>query len=141
MARFNRSDLREQILNLLEQTDSHPTAAWVHDQLREEFPKVAIGTVYRNLNILVSEGQIKNIRFDDATDHFDANTSRHYHFICEECGAIRDLEVPYDETLELKVSSQTGFEVHTHRLDFYGVCEQCRNNKADTREREYKSIH
>jgi len=138
VARLNKSDLREKILHLLEHTGSHPTAAWVHDRLREEFPKVAIGTVYRNLNILVSEGKLKNVRFDDATDHFDANTSKHYHFICERCGAIRDLEIPFDDSLEHKVSSQTGFEVHNHRLDFYGLCEHCRKLRTATKEQEYQ---
>ena len=137
MARLNKSDLREKILHLLEHTGSHPTAAWVHDRLRQEYPKVAIGTVYRNLNILVSEGKLKNVRFDDATDHFDANTSKHYHFICKSCGAIRDLDIPFDETLEHKVSSQTGFEVHHHRLDFYGLCEHCRNLSTPTKKQEH----
>jgi len=136
VARLNKSDLREKILHLLEHTGSHPTAAWVHDRLRQEFPKVAIGTVYRNLNILVSEGKLKNVHFDDATDHFDANTSKHYHFICENCGSILDLDIPFDEALERKVSSQTGFEVHDHRLDFYGLCEQCRNLNAEEKEQD-----
>lgn len=138
MARLNKSDLREKILQLLAHTDSHPTAAWVHDRLREEFPKVAIGTVYRNLNILVSEGKLKNVHFDDATDHFDANTSKHYHFICEKCGAIRDLEIPFDETLEHKVARQTGFEVRHHRMDFYGLCEKCSKLSAAIKEQEYQ---
>ncbi len=126
MPRHNRSDLRERIKELLLQTEEHPTAAWVFDRLREEFPRVAIGTVYRNLNILVSNGVVKNIKFDDPTEHYDANTTRHYHFICEKCGAIRDLNLPIDTHMERKVEDQTGFEIRNHRLDFYGICNKCK---------------
>ena len=126
MPRRNRSDLRDRIKDLLLQTEEHPTAGWVFDRLREEFPRVAIGTVYRNLNVLVSEGVVKNIKFDDPTEHYDANTSRHYHFICEKCGAIRDLPLPVDTQMERKVEDQTGFEIRNHRIDFYGLCDTCK---------------
>ena len=126
MPRRNRSDLRDRIKNLLLQTEEHPTAAWVFDRLREEYPRVAIGTVYRNLNVLVSEGVVNNIKFDDPTEHYDANTSRHYHFICEKCGAIRDLPLPVDTRMERKVEDQTGLEIRNHRIDFYGLCDACK---------------
>ncbi len=128
MGRLNRSEMRERILELLQNTETHPTATWVHDKLRREYPRVALGTVYRNLNILVAEGDLKNVSFDEATERFDANLSRHYHFICEKCGAVRDLDIPFDTSLEKKVTVQTGFEVHKHRLDFYGLCEKCRTS-------------
>lgn len=127
MARLNKSDFRDSILELVKSTKAHPTARWVYDNLREEYPSVAIGTVYRNLNILVSEGLIKSIQFDDSTDHFDANTGRHYHFICEKCGAIRDLKIPFDPSLEHLVEEHTEYQIHNHRLDFYGLCEKCKH--------------
>lgn len=131
MPRRNRSDLRDRITELLLHTREHPTAAWVFDRLRDEFPRVAIGTVYRNLNILVDEGVIKNIKFDNPTEHYDANTSKHYHFICESCGAIRDLTIPFDTTLEQKVAEQTDFQIRNHRLDFYGLCEKCKRKNRN----------
>jgi len=75
---------------------------------------------------LVSEGVVNNIKFDDPTEHYDANTSRHYHFICEKCGAIRDLPLPVDTQMERKVEDQTGFEIRNHRIDFYGLCDACK---------------
>lgn len=126
MGRLNRSEVRERILELLQNTETHPTASWVYDELRREYPRVALGTVYRNLKILVEEGAVKNVSFDEATERFDANLSRHYHFICEKCGAVRDLDIPFDQSLEKEVSARTGFEIHNHRLDFYGLCGNCR---------------
>lgn len=128
MARLNKSDFRDRILELVKSTEAHPTASWVYDKLRGEFPSVAQGTVYRNLNILVSENFIKSIQFDDSTDHFDANTGKHYHFICEKCGAIRDLQIPFDPSLEHLVEEHTEYKINNHRLDFYGLCEKCKQS-------------
>ena len=127
MVRLNKSDLRDRILELVRSTKIHPTASWVFDQLKKEYPKVAVGTVYRNLNILVSEGLINNIKFDEPIDRYDANITKHYHFICERCGAIHDLDITFDTTLEKKVMEKTDFQVRHHRFDFYGICKACRN--------------
>ena len=126
MKQLKKSDLREKILSLLKNTSIHPDAAWVYEQLKKDFPRVAVGSVYRNLNILVSEGLVNSINFDEPVDRFDANMAKHYHFICEKCGAIHDLESPPDDRLEKIVMDETGFEVHNHRYDFYGLCSKCR---------------
>jgi Fe2+ or Zn2+ uptake regulation protein len=126
MGRLKKSDLRESILELLKNTETHPTASWVFDHLRKEFPRVAVGTVYRNLNILVSEGLVKSINFDEPIDRYDAKLTKHYHFICERCGTIHDLDIPIDRSLEDLVMKKTGFQVLRHRLDFFGVCPACR---------------
>ena len=127
MARLKKSDLRERILELLQDTDSHPSASWVFDRLRTEFPRVAVGTVYRNLNILTSEGLLQNINFNESVDRYDANLSKHYHFICEKCESIFDLDIPFERSLEELVREKTEFQVLNHRLDFYGVCTACRD--------------
>jgi len=121
-----KSDLRERILELLKSTKTHPTAAWIFDKLRSEFPRVAIGTVYRNLRILVSEGLVKNISFNEPIERYDGNLSEHYHFICEQCGSIQDLDLPLIKGLENRIKKQVGVEVTRHRIDFYGICSACK---------------
>lgn len=131
MAKRKKSDLRERILELLRSTQDHPTAAWVFDKLRSEFPRVAVGTVYRNLNILVSEGYVKSISFNEPIERYDGNLSEHYHFICERCGSIRDLKFPPLKSLENRVKKQEGVEVSHHRIDFYGICADCKRKEKD----------
>jgi Fur family transcriptional regulator, peroxide stress response regulator len=126
MVRLKKSDLREKILQLVKSTEKHPTAAWVFDEVRREFPKAAVGSVYRNLSILVSEGLIKRITFDEPNDRYDHNLTEHYHFICEKCGSIYDLKVPVNKSIEKSVMEQTDFEINHHRIDFYGRCGNCR---------------
>jgi Fur family peroxide stress response transcriptional regulator len=122
---YRRSRQRERILELLRSTGSHPTASWIYDRLKGEFPDLSMGTVYRNLNILIEQDLIKKIDFGSTFDRFDANRFPHYHFICERCGSITDLEVPIDETLNRRVGQDTGFSVTRHRIEFYGLCGKC----------------
>lgn len=129
MSKRKKSDLRERILELLQHTQDHPTAGWVFDKLRTEFPRVAIGTVYRNLNILVSERLVKTISFNEPIERFDGNLSEHYHFICEKCGVIRDLEMPPIKSLQTQVKKWAKVEITHHRIDFYGICPRCNINK------------
>ena len=122
---YKKSRQRERILKLLKSTGSHPAADWVYEKLKAEFPNLSMGTVYRNLNILSEQGLIKKIDFGSTYDRFDANIKPHYHFICEICGAIKDLDLPINYQLEEKVEQNTNMTVHKHRIEFYGICDKC----------------
>jgi len=123
---LKKSIKREKILELVQGTDSHPTATWVYDRLKEEYPDLSLGTVYRNLNILVEQGKIKKIDFGSTFDRFDPVSTPHYHFICEKCGSITDLKMPVNEALNKTVSDATSFTITRHRTEFYGICDRCR---------------
>jgi Fur family peroxide stress response transcriptional regulator len=126
-AKYKRSRQRERILEILQSTETHPTADWVYEQLKEEFPNLSMGTVYRNLNILIEQGLVGKIDFGSTFDRFDANTGPHYHFICERCGAIIDLGLPIDTSLNERVNNQTPYNARKHRIEFFGLCDQCRS--------------
>ena len=122
---YKRSRQRERILALLRSTDTHPTANWLFGRLKKEFPNLSMGTVYRNIGILVHQGLISRIAFGSTFDRLDANTGDHYHFICEKCNAIIDLKLPLVRGLEKQVPASAGFEVHRHAVEFYGLCPRC----------------
>jgi Fur family transcriptional regulator, peroxide stress response regulator len=86
-----------------------------------------MGTVYRNLNILQEQGLVRKIDFTDDLDRFDANNAQHYHFICEKCSSIKDLEIPPDLSLNERVRLSTPFTVNRHRLVFFGICDLCKS--------------
>jgi Fur family transcriptional regulator, peroxide stress response regulator len=123
---YKRSRLRERILEMLKSTGVHPTADWIYDRLKREFPKLSMGTVYRNLNILVEQKVTQKIDFGSTFDRFDGNIAPHYHFVCERCGSITDLELPVDDGLNERVQKATLFTVRRHRIEFYGVCDRCK---------------
>ena len=82
MKTLKYSRQRESIKASLMSRKDHPTADAVYASIREEFPNISLGTVYRNLNLLVELGEAQKLAFGDGKDHFDADTSLHYHFVC-----------------------------------------------------------
>lgn len=117
---------RNRILELLRSTKTHPTADWIYEQLKKEYPQLSLGTVYRNLTILLEMGLAKKIHFGSTYDRFEANTEPHYHLICESCGKILDFEMPVYNELNSRATELTGFSVHHHKLEFFGLCEDCK---------------
>ena len=73
---------RESIINCLKGRKDHPTADMIYASVREEYPKISLGTVYRNLSLLVDQGEILRFSCGEGQDHYDADTSQHYHFVC-----------------------------------------------------------
>ena len=134
MARPQRhsSKQRNAILEVVRSFDGHPTADEVYSIVRDAIPAISLGTVYRNLRLLVEEGSIAEVA-NPAGDavQFDKITDRHHHFICTQCHTIFD--VPEMDTARLKaqVESQTGAKVLFNRLDFYGVCPACQAGKTE----------
>ena len=122
---YKKSRQRERLLELLQSTGIHPAADWLYDKLKPEFPHLSMGTVYRNLSILEKQGLVKKIDFGSTYDRFEAKVTPHYHFICESCGAIKDLEIPVEYRLEKEVEETTHMTVHNHRIEFFGICDAC----------------
>ena len=129
--KYKRSRQRERILSILQHTDTHPTASWLYDELKKEFNNLSMGTVYRNLNILVDQRLVKKIEAGSGFDRFDANIETHYHFICKKCGSIDDLSMTPLKELNAKAEKETGYRVESHRLDFHGLCPDCREKIAE----------
>ena len=113
------------ILGAVKSTRSHPTANWVYEQVKQEMPNISLGTVYRNLKSLKQEGEIEELNFNDTMSRFDGITQNHYHFRCEQCGRIFNLDGPVDETLNDRIERKTDFKVVDHHLEFYGRCSNC----------------
>ncbi|MDD5591515.1 MAG: transcriptional repressor [Dehalococcoidales bacterium] len=122
---MKRSKQREAILRVLANTSSHPTAEWIHEQVKQEIPNVGLATVYRNLRLLKETGEVSEMLVSNGTAHFDGNTHNHYHFRCNQCGLILDIDEPVDETIEEKIASRTGLKVTNHYLEFTGLCLDC----------------
>ena len=118
--RYSRQ--RELIYQALCSTKEHPTADMVYQWLKPENPNLSLGTVYRNLNLLADEGIIARMPFP--VERYDADTKPHPHFRCRCCGAVSDLDLPYDTSLDERVEAQ-GHEVDHHSVLFTGICVNC----------------
>ncbi len=116
---------REAILRILRSTCSHPPAFWIYEQVKKEIPNISLGTVYRNLNLLRDKGEILQLDFIRPFSHFDGRKDPHYHFACQCCHIIVDIDEPVNTELNNSVSQKTGFKVVIHYLEFEGLCHNC----------------
>ena len=116
---------REAILNVLRGADSHPTADWVYDEVRKVIPNISKGTIYRNLKILREDRKISELNLSGTVSRYEGKQENHYHFRCEKCGMVFDLEEPVNKQLDERISKRTGFKVSYHQLEFRGLCKDC----------------
>jgi len=116
---------REAILRVLRSTRSHPTADVIYEAVRKEIPNISKGTVYRNLQILQKDGAISELNLNGTLSRFEAKQDSHYHFRCELCGRVFDLDEPVDYELDKRVGKRTGFKVSYHQTEFRGLCKDC----------------
>ena len=114
---------RNAILTCLRQTCTHPSAEDVHRMLQAEHPDISLATVYRNLKLLESEGLILKITTGDS-DRFDGHTHSHYHFTCNDCMKVLDLEIA--DTDFCTLPRDFDGVITGHSLMFFGLCSKCK---------------
>ena len=121
------SKQRAALLELLMSTKEHPTAAQLYERLREQYPSVSLGTVYRNLSLLAEQGQVQVLRGGSGFDRFDGNVALHSHITCTVCGRVADVDcsLPGEAEAEKLAAEASGFRVLSHALNFYGICPEC----------------
>ncbi len=125
----NYSRQREAILNVLHSTDTHPTASWIYEQVRECIPNISLGTVYRNLSALAENGDILSINVGDGFEHFDGDISPHAHLHCKCCGRLYDAKLSEDPIAA--VAKECNFIPETTVYIAYGVCKHCSQQQKE----------
>ena len=125
MATLKYSKQRESIIEFLATRKDHPTADTVYMNIREQFPKISLGTVYRNLALLSDLGEITKIVTGDGADRFGYNTNPHNHFVCTKCHSVLDLEMDnIDEIVNVAQKDFSG-KIDGYITHFMGVCPDC----------------
>lgn len=124
MQSLNNSRQRNAILDYLRSTKEHPTADTIYEAVREEFPKISLGTVYRNLTLLCSLGTIQKLSSLSGPDRFDYNEKSHPHFECTKCGRVLDINADMS-AIDDSVSDDFKGSITGHSITFYGLCPKC----------------
>ncbi len=117
---------RRVILEEIRSMDTHPTADQIYELVRRRLPRVSLGTVYRNLELLSAHGLIQKLELGGAQRRFDGNPEAHYHVRCLSCGRVYDSEVPVAADLNRAQQAASDFVIKGHRLEFIGYCRACR---------------
>lgn len=114
---------RRAILQILSESEQHLTADQVFEKVRHIFHNISKGTVYRNLNLMADEGEIRRVKIAEQPIRFDVNTMSHQHIVCVKCGSIADIEDVVPEELRRLAGPET--DINDHELIIYAVCKKC----------------
>ena len=122
---YRNTTQRNRILEVVQSTNTHPTASWVYDEVREALPSISLGTVYRNLGVLEAQGFVQKISCGETEERYDANTQPHIHYYCTACGSVSDVhDEKTDEGLRKLVGDMEA-DVSAYSLICYGKCGNC----------------
>lgn len=120
---------RQLVLDAVRARCDHPSADQIYLDVRAIDDRISRGTVYRNLNVLVRQGEILQVKLPDA-DRFEGRLNMHYHLLCTECGAVCDVPLPYQSDLDEQTAEKTGYTIVRHRAVFEGLCPDCRKKQV-----------
>lgn len=116
---------RQIILEELGKVTSHPTANEVYDMVRRRLPRIGLGTVYRNLELMADSGIILKLEVGGTQKRFDATTEPHYHIRCTSCGRVDDIAMEVQEHINQAAEKASNYIILGHHVEFSGICRAC----------------
>ncbi|MEG2351545.1 MAG: transcriptional repressor [Bacilli bacterium] len=124
------SKQREVVFEVVSKSDDHPEVKKIYERVKEKIPNISLGTVYRNLNTLSADNQIKKIISFDG-EHFDKTTYEHYHAYCDICKNVFDVNLKFLSDTSEKIEKNTGIKVISCNFIIKGICHNCQKNKKE----------
>jgi Fur family peroxide stress response transcriptional regulator len=119
------------IVKILAKSEGHPSVEEIYSQIKKDFPTMSLATVYRNILLIKSLGEVLELGFPDGSNRYDGNKPYpHPHVICIKCKKIVDPKLDSFEDMKKEVSAETNFRILNHRLDFFGICSDCMAEEA-----------
>jgi Fur family transcriptional regulator, peroxide stress response regulator len=123
---FRITPQRLAVLKVLAASEGHPSVERIYESVRSQFPTTSIATIYKTVALLKQENELIEISFPDGSNRYDGNKPYpHPHVICTKCKKIIDPDLSSLKSLEKEVAEETGFQIFTHRVDFFGLCREC----------------
>jgi Fe2+ or Zn2+ uptake regulation protein len=116
---------RRLILEELRKHPCHPTADVLYEKVRKRLPRISLGTVYRNLEILTALGEIQTLELSGNQKRYDGDPCKHYHIRCMHCGSVDNAPIAPLNQLEDRLYGATVYTIIGHRLEFMGLCPRC----------------
>lgn len=120
---------RQIILEELGKVTSHPTANEVYDMVRKRLPRIGLGTVYRNLELMADSGIILKLEVGGTQKRFDATVAPHYHVRCTACGKVDDIDIEVQSRINQIAENASKYMILGHHIEFSGTCPECLEEK------------
>lgn len=122
---------RQIILEELGKVTSHPTANEVYDMVRKRLPRIGLGTVYRNLELMAESGIILKLEVGGTQKRFDATVTPHYHIRCSSCGKVDDIDLEVQQEINEAAAKTCNYKILGHHIEFSGICSECLEKKGE----------
>ncbi len=127
---FRMTSQRKIILDELCSRHDHPSAEDIYFAVRQRLPRISLGTVYRNLEIMSFRGVIRKIEISGNQKRFDCDVRQHHHIRCEVCGRVDDVTVENSGVMDSLKYSAPGYRITGYNLIFAGICEDCQKHAS-----------
>jgi Fur family peroxide stress response transcriptional regulator len=127
---FRITPQRLAILKILSESVGHPSAQAIYEKVKLDFPTTSMATVYKTLAVLKALEEVLELEFSGDFNRYDGKIPfPHPHLICIKCKKIVDPALGGIEDITQKLMAETGYTISRHRLDFYGLCPECRKTE------------
>ena len=113
------------ICNFILSRKDHPTAEQIYQELRNEYPTISLGTIYKNLHLLQELELIQELGFNEGSVRHDPDMEVHVNMVCSKCGKISDYKADKVEKLWNALISDIGIKPKGQRIDIYYECDDC----------------
>ncbi len=124
--KLRATEQRRVIVEELRLSRSHPTANEIYEIVRTKIPRISLGTVYRNLEILSESGEIRKLEMAGSQRRFDGTMENHFHVKCVKCDRVSDAELQLVQDILDSLKELDGYEIVLSHLEFSGICPECR---------------
>ena len=119
------------ILKAFADSHSHPSVEMVYEAVKPHFPTTSLATVYKTVVLLKELGEVMEIGFGEGGNRYDVRAPEsHPHLVCTRCRRILDADLDGLDHLADTLAQSTGFRILSHRMDFYGICPECREKPS-----------
>lgn len=121
---------RMAVVKYLAESRDHPSVEQLYEAVRPNFPTTSLATIYKTVAVLEQIGEAAELHLGQDMARYDgADPHPHPHAVCTECGRVVDVDLATDTGLVDRVEQITGFQVDTYRVDFFGICPDCRSRQ------------
>jgi len=123
---FRITPQRLAVLKVLAASEGHPSVEQIYEQVKRRFPTTSLATIYKTVTLLKELNEVLELGFPEGSNRYDGHRPYpHPHLICTKCKKIIDPDLNSLEDLAKEVTKETGFQITTHRVDFFGLCREC----------------
>ena len=119
-------------LEAVRRLQNHPTADEVYAEVSAGHPNISRGTIYRNLNQLAENGDIRVVKVPGGADRFDHVATKHGHVRCLFCGRVFDVDMDPVPDPEKLIRDPRGFQFFGYDLMFRGICPACAESRDES---------